>query len=392
MPTTPPPPLPTEVTERWMLREGIAFLNHGSFGAIRREIFDRQTDWRRNIEAEPVEIFARQNKGLLTQAKQSVADFLKMEPDDFGLVTNATEGVNAYLRSLHLKPGDELLSSNHVYNAVRQAMHHVADEHGAEYREFEIRTPVKSAAEIVAAVQNALRDRTKLLVIDHLTSPTALIFPVAEIVTLCAKRGIDVLVDGAHAPGTIDFSVPALGAAAYAGNLHKWACCPKGSAFLWVRRDRQELVHPVTISHHRGEGFVREFDWQGTRDFGAWYTLPDALALMSKLGWDRMRQYNRAMTLWAQAMLAERLGVTPIAPADGSLSGFMATLPLPGRLATMTVEEGAAMQQSLYTDDRIEVPLMFWHGRWHLRVSCQVYNKPEDYERVAAAIERRRRG
>src|SRR5947209_8031131 len=216
MPTQPPPPLPAEVTDNWMLREGVAFLNHGSFGAVRREVFDQQTDWRRYLEAEPVEILARQNKGLIAQAKQSVAAFLKMDVADFGLVTNATEGVNAYLRSLRLKGGDELLASNHVYNAVRQSMRQIADERGAEYREFEIRTPVRDAGEIIAAVQNALRDRTRLLVIDHLTSPTALVFPVAEIVALCAKRGVDVLIDGAHAPGTFDFSVPALGAAAYA--------------------------------------------------------------------------------------------------------------------------------------------------------------------------------
>jgi isopenicillin-N epimerase len=385
----PPAPIAPDIASRFMLRKGIMFLNHGSFGAIPREIFDRQTEWRRRIEAEPVEIIARQNDRLVGVAKQAVGAFLGMSPADFGLVTNATEGVNAYLRSLRLRAGDELLATNHVYNAVRQAMRHVASGAGAEYREFPIATPVKSEEDLIRPIEAALGERTRLLVIDHVTSPTALIFPVAKIVALCEKRGTDVLIDGAHAPGMLDLNVPALRAAAYAGNLHKWSCCAKGAGFLWVRPDRQEFVHPCTVSHFRGEGFAREFDWQGTRDLSAWFTIPDALAYMAKLGWERIRRHNHEMAVWAQEMIAKRLGVTPLAPGDGSLIGSMATLPLPGKLPTMTTAEWTAQQQSLYTDDQIEAPLMFWNERYYLRVSCQVYNRPDDYERVAAAIERR---
>lgn len=370
----------------WMLKDGIAFLNHGSYGAVPRCVLDEQNDWRRRIEAEPVEILGRRCRDLLAAAKIPVGQLLRMRPDDFGFVTNATEAINAVFRCLKISSGDELLTTTHVYNAIRQTMRFTAEHASATYREIDIRTPIYSGQQIMDTILANLSDRTRLLVIDHVTSPTALVFPVEQIVAACGSRGIDVLIDGAHAPGMLDLSVAAINAAYYTGNLHKWACAPKGSAFLWVRPDRQADIHPNIISHHLGQGFGREFDWQGTRDISAFLATPCALDFMGDLGWSEVRRQNHDLAVWAQQMLCEKWNVQPLSLLDGSLLGSMATAQLPAPLCDMAEDAAPRFQQFLYDEHQIEVPVIRWQERWHIRVSCQVYNGPEDYLRLAGAI------
>ena len=389
---TPPAPLAKDLLSQWLLRPDIAFLNHGSFGATPRSVMEEQDQWRRRIEAEPIELLGRREPELIAAAKLPLSELLHMRPQDFGLVTNATEGINAVLNSLHFNPGDELLTTTHVYNAVRQAMRHTALRHGATYREIDVPTPVQSRSEIAQHILDQLSDLTRLLVIDHITSPTALIFPIEEIIAGCKARGVEVMVDGAHAPGMIDLDVPRTGATYYAGNLHKWACAAKGCAFVWIAPHRAADIHPCVVSHLYGQSLSDEFSWQGTRDISAWLALPAALQFMSNLGWERVRAHNHALAVWAHKMLCERFQVPPMSPFDGHLLGATATVALPGRLASMTDDQGKALQQSLYTEDRIEVPLIRWQDTWHLRVSCQVYNHPADYHRLADAIEARARG
>ena len=373
-----------------MLDPRITFLNHGSFGAVPRPVFDAQTEWRRRIEAEPIELISPSRRGteLLEQVKTAVGSFLNMRPDDFGLVTNATDGINAVLRSLRFAPGDELLTTTHVYNAVRQAMKYAAGQQGAAYREVHVPLPVQSSEQIAGIVLGSLSSRTRLLVIDHVTSPTALIFPVQRIAAECAARGVEVLIDGAHAPGMLDLDVPATGATYYAGNLHKWCCAPKGSGFLWVHPSRQRDIHPLIVSHHLGEGFVPEFGWQGTRDLSAWLTIPTALEYMALIGWADIRQHNNRLARWAHTLLAERLQVPLLSPADGSLLGSMATVPLPKPLHSVTEQEAHALQRNIYHKQQLEVPFMKWEGKNYLRVCAQVYNSPEQYERTAELIQR----
>lgn len=371
----------------WMLRENVTFLNHGSFGAMPRAVFEAQNEWRRRVEAEPIEILGRRWPELLAIAKAAVGRWLGMNPSDFGLVTNATEGVNGVLRSLALGRGDELLTTSHVYNAVKQTMRHVADRSGATCREIDLPLPVGSARQVADRIIAGLSSRTRVLVIDHVTSPTALVFPIELIAAECARRNIDVLVDGAHAPGMLELNVPRLGVAYYAGNLHKWACAPKGSAFVWVRPDRQRNIHPTIISHNLGKSFEREFEWQGTRDAGAWLAVPAALGFMAELGWDRVIRHNHEMAVTAHRMLCSRLSTEPISPLDGHLLGSMATVRLPGAMARLTEEQLAVLQQRLYTEYRVEAPLIRWDNGACFRVSCQVYNKPGDYERLADVLE-----
>lgn len=369
-----------------MLKDGISFLNHGSFGATPRAVFEAQNDWRRRIEAEPVEILGRRNAALVETAKEPVGKLLGMSPANFGFVTNATEGINAVLRSLALSPDDELLTTDHVYHAVRQAMRLTARRSGATVREVAVALPVASAGRITDTVLNAISPKTRLLLIDHVTSPTGLVFPVEQIVAECTKRGVDVLIDGAHAPGMVRLDVEKLGATYYAANLHKWVCAPKGSAFVWVRPDRQREVHPTVVSHFLDEGFTREFGWQGTRDISAWLTVPPAIQFMSELGWDRVIDHNHRLASWAHRYLCEKFGVAPLSPLDGSLLGSTASVMLPSPLDRLTLKEVEALQQRMYSEFGFEVPLMRWNDRVMLRVSCQVYNQPEEYERLAATI------
>lgn len=385
----PPKPLREGLAAEWLLKKDIAFLNHGSFGAAPWRVLAEQDEWRRRIEAEPIELLGRRCEALIDEAKAPIGQFLGMNSKDFGLVTNATEGINAVLRSLTFKPGDELTTTTHVYNAVRQAMKNVAArvaEVGATYREIGIPLPATSPKQLADVVLNGLSDHTRLLVIDHVTSPTALVFPVEQITAECARRGIEVIIDGAHVPGMLALDVPEIGAAYYAGNLHKWVCAPKGSAFLWVRPDKQPAVHPCIVSHLLGEGFAREFSWQGTRDISNWLSVPKAIEFMGELGWDLVRAHNHALAVWGQRMLCEHFGVEPISPPDGNMIGSMATVRLPGKLATMSEEVGKTTQHQLYSEFQVEAPLVYWGGQWHVRISCQVYTHPEEIERLADAI------
>ena len=382
----PPPALRAGLRGEWQLAEGLAFLNHGSFGAVPRAVLDVQRAWRDRIEADPIELLGRQCAALINEAKRPVGERFGMRPADFGFVTNATEGVNAVLRSLHLRPGDELLTTDHVYHAVRQTMKLAARRSGATCREIAIPLPAASARALADAVVGGVSDRTRLVVVDHVTSPTGLVFPVGEIVRRCRERGVDVLVDGAHAPGMVPLDVAAIGAAYYAANLHKWCLSPKGTAFVWVSPVHQADVHPTVISHNLDAGFADEFAWQGTRDVSAWLTAPAALAFLAELGWDAVLAHNHAMAVWAHQMLVERWRVEPVSPIDGSLLGSTATVRLPGRLAALDGPGQVTLQQRLHDEFRIEVPMIGWAGGAMLRVSCQAYNAPGEYERLGDVI------
>ena len=382
---TPPAPLFAKLARRWLLTPGVAFLNHGSFGAVPRATFWHQERWRKRVEAEPVEFLSRRYHELMEWSKTAVGRWLAMQNKDFALVANATEGVAAVLSSISLSDGDEIVTTNHVYNAVRQAMRYTARRWGATYREIDVPTPLATPEQIVERVMAGLSQRTKLLVLDHVTSPTALIFPVERIARECASRRVELLIDGAHAPGMVDLDVPRIGATWYTGNLHKWACCPRPAGFLWTRPDCQPQTHPAILSHHYEKDYATEFEWAGTRDPSSWLAAPSALRYMSRIGWERIQSHNRQMTLWARQLLARRWAVETVTSND-QMIGSMAALPLPGRLATLSEDQARRLQHDLYHRHQIEIPTVLWQARWHIRISCQVYNTPEDYERLAAAV------
>jgi len=304
----PPPLLGRAVRHEWPLDWSFLTVNHGSFGATPRVVLAAQQDWRRQLEAQPTRFMHETLPAGLAAAAARLGAFLGADGKDIGLLDNATSGCNAVLRSLQLAADDEVLMLSHGYGAVRNTVRFVTERAGARMTEAAIPFPRPDAEAIVASVSAALTSRTRVAVMDHITSGSALVLPLREIIVACHAAGVPVLVDGAHGPGQVTLDLGALGADWYVGNCHKWLCAPKGSAFLWAAPDRQAGLHPLTISHGFGQGFRAEFDWTGTRDSSACLAIPTALDFHQRLGG------VHATLRWR---LTER-GCSPIASAPRS--------------------------------------------------------------------------
>ena len=367
------------------LDRSYTFLNHGSFGSTPLEVLATQQSIRAELEARPIEMLGRRMQHLLPEARARVAKFVGTDPARLGFVTNATEGVNAFLRSLSWKSGDEVVVIDHVYNAMRQSLRRMAAELGIVLREVIVPLPLRSTTDWIDPIVGAFNQRTRLLLLDHITSPTALVLPAREIVTEARTRGILTLVDGAHAPGSIALDIAAIGADAYTANLHKWVCAPKGCAFLAVSDAFASSVHPLATSHFFEEGFGREFDWQGTRDFSPWLCAPIAIDFFERLGWSRVRAHNHAMACWSQRFLCARWQVEPISPLDGSMLASMAAVRLPDGVQPRFAAP-AELQAELYDRHRIEIPIIDWKEHWHCRVSCHLHTTPDLVDRLAGVV------
>jgi isopenicillin-N epimerase len=374
------------VRQHWTLDPNITYLNHGAFGATPRIVLEAQSEFRAQLEREPVRFFSRELEPLLDEARRTLAAFLGAEPDGLAFVPNATAGVNAVLRSLDLDKFDELLVTTQEYNASRNALDYVAGIAGAKVVVAAVPFPIESPEVVVQRVMEKVTDRTRLVLVDHVISQTALIFPIERIVKELAARGVDTLIDGAHAPGFLPLDLRAIGAAYYAGNLHKWVCAPKGAAFLYVRENRRRSVHPVAISHGANsmradrKRFLLEFDWTGTFDPSAWLSVPAALAFMQAHGgWPEVMRRNRALALLARDLLCDALHIEK--PAPDEMLGAMAAVPLPDG-------PGDPLQDALLFEHGIEVPVMPWPEapKRLLRISAQLYNELADYEKLAGAL------
>jgi isopenicillin-N epimerase len=385
----PPSPFPAEVRSEFSVDRGMVFLNHGSFGAVPRCVRAAQDAWRDRLEADPIEWIGRRIASSLGEVKRELAANFGGEACEYGFVTNATEGVNAVLRSLPIQAGDELICTSHVYFAVKQAMRSRCLETGAILREVSVPLPVRDASELLAPVRQAISERTRLVLIDHVSSATATRFPVEGLRALLPEACL-LLVDGAHAPGGLHLDVGASGAEFYAANLHKWVMAPRGSAFLRVCGAWTPSIHPCVISHFFGEGFEKEFDWQGTRDFSAWLAVPAALGFLKQLGMARVIEHNHRLACWAHQLLVNGLGIEPATPLDGSCLTCMASIRLPDALRRFGRVED--LQADLRARERIEVPVMEWDGAWWLRVSAAIHNLPEHYEVLLRALRSRLAG
>jgi isopenicillin-N epimerase len=383
--------------QHWQLDPSITFLNHGSFGATPRAILELQSDYRARLEAEPVRFMVRELEAMLDASRAALAEFVGAAPDDLAFVPNATFGVNSVLRSLDLDKHDELLVTSHEYNASRNALEFAASLAGAKVIAVDVPFPIDSPDTVVARVMERVTERTRLLLIDHVTSQTALIFPIERIVAELSARGIDTLVDGAHAPGMLPLDLTALGAAYYTANLHKWVCAPKGAAFLYVRRNRRASIHPAVISHGANatrkdrSRFLLEFDWIGTIDPTPWLCVGDTLRYLPTLvdgGWPEIMRRNHDLALRARDLLCSRLGIPHPAPDD--MLGSMAAFPLPPGTAldNSALYGGEPLQDALFERYSIEVPVMPWPHPPNrtLRVSAQLYNTINDYQRLSDAL------
>jgi isopenicillin-N epimerase len=382
--------------QHWLLDPDITFLNHGSFGATPRAVLEKQNELRAQLEREPVRFFVRELEPLLDDARHTVAQFIGADPEGLAFVPNATAGVNAVLRSLDLDKFDELLVTTQEYNACRNTLEYVATLAGAKVVIADIPFPIASADVVIERVLEKVTDRTRLLLIDHVTSQTALIFPIERLVAEMSVRGIDTLVDGAHAPGFLPLDVQSIGAAYYAGNLHKWVCAPKGAGFLAVRENRRASIRPISISHGANSmrrdrsRFLLEFDWTGTFDPTAWLAVPAALRFVGSLtegGWPAIMHRNRDLALRARDLLCTVLEIEK--PAPDTMLGAMAALPLPdGDLSEPPPLYGDPLQDRLLFDHNIEVPIVPWPQppKRLLRVSAQLYNELDDYSKLASAL------
>jgi isopenicillin-N epimerase len=382
--------------EHWILDPAITYLNHGSFGATPRVVLDAQTALREQLEREPVRFLIRELPPLLDAAREEVAAFVGADFEGLAFVPNATAGVNAVLRSLDLDRFDELLVTSHEYNASRNVLDFVAQMSDAKVVVAEIPFPIESPEVVVERVLEKVTDRTRLLLIDHITSQTGILFPIEPIIAALRERGIDTLVDGAHAPGFLPLDVRATGAAYYTGNLHKWVCAPKGAAFLWVRPNRRASIRPAMLSHGANSTrrdrsrYLLEFDFTGTSDPTAWLCVPHALRTVASLvpgGWPEVRERNRTLALRGRDHLCRELGIAP--PAPDEMLGAMAAIPLPDATEPPhPLTETDPLQDALLFEHQIEVPIMLFPRAPQrlLRISAQLYNTIDEYERLAAAL------
>lgn len=382
--------------EYWLLDPRITFLNHGSFGATPVPVLEAQSELRRRLEAEPVRFMVRELEPLLDEARRELASFVGARPDHLAFVPNATAGVNAVLRSLHFRAGDEILTTTQEYNACRNIVDYVCSASGAKAVVADLPFPVTGSDQIVAPLLERVTDRTKLVLLDHVTSQTALVFPVATIAAELARRGIDLLVDGAHAPGMIPLELEALGATWYTANCHKWICAPKGSAFLWARGERRAQIRPVAISHGANSPrtdrsrFLLEFDWTGTFDPTAWLSVPVAIRVLGSLlegGWPELMRRNHELALRGRDLLCSALDIDR--PAPDELLGSMASVPIPDGLAeSAPALYGDPLQDALLERFGIEVPIVPWPAppKRLLRISAQIYDTAAEYEYLCEAL------
>lgn len=391
----PSPRFGRHMLDHWPLDPGVTYLNHGTVGVTPRRVLAAQQALRDEMERQPSRFMLREVSALIGEpggptrlraAAADVAAFVGARPDDLVFVDNATTAINAVFRSLTFNRDDEIVLTDHAYGSTRLIGEFVTRDRGARVRTVALPEPVFSREALITNIVDALGPRTRVLLIDHITSESGLILPVREIASACRERGVLVMVDGAHAPGQIPLDVPALGVDWYAANLHKWAHAPRSSGFLWAAPDRQQRLHPPVISWGLDQGFTSEFDWVGTRDPTAWLASPAGLAFLRDLGVEAIHEHNHGLA-WRAAIELTRLWGTRLGFAEPDIA-CMATLPLPSGLGSAP-DDARHLRDALLDEDGIEVQIHARDGCLWARVSVQVYNEWSDIERFGEAITRR---
>jgi isopenicillin-N epimerase len=366
-----------EVRRHWLLDRDLAHLNHGSFGAVPLRVMIAQGRIRAEAEANPNAFFGRNLAERAEQARISAAGFLRADPGGFAFVRNATTGVNTVLSSVDVRSGDQVLITDHAYGAVRLAAERECRRAGAELVVQPV--PLEGDA-ILEAVVSGVTPRTRLAIVDHIASPTAVVFPVAALVSELRARGVLSLVDAAHAPGMVDVDLAALDPDFWTGNFHKWCCAPRGAGGLFVREEHRADVAPLVASWDVGQGFPRAFGWLGTDDYSAYLAVPKAIEFLEGLGWDGLREHNRTLARLGRRMVAEAIGAREL-----ELGEAMTLVPLPDGVAT-DEDAARALTARIAVEVRCEVAITVWRGRGFVRLSAQAYNAPSEYERLGAGL------
>jgi len=377
----------SSIKANFLLDPSVTFLNHGSFGATPKPVFDEYQRWQLEMELQPVEFLGRRITQLLADSRAELGKYLDTHGDNLVYTQNVTISLNIVARSLKLGSGDEVLTTNHEYGAIDRTWRFLSKEHGFSYVNQPIKTPLSTAENFVEEIWSGVTPRTRVISLSHITSPTAIIFPIKEIVDRARERGIITVLDGAHVPGQISLSLDELGADFYGGNLHKWFLAPKGAGFLYARPEMQHLLKPLVVSWGyesempSGSKFIDHHEWWGTRDHAAFLAVPAAIRFQQDHGWDNVRKTCHEIVAEAQGRVCEITGLPPLHPSHEWFAQ-MTTAPLPLEIDIPT------LKKQLYDQYRIEVPLIEWNGHKLIRISIQGYNTGEDVDKLCRALEK----
>jgi len=369
-----------------MLDTGVTFLNHGSFGAVPKPVFEEYQQWQKDLERQPVEFLGRRITALMGESRKALGMYLGAHADNLIYTQNVTISLNMVAHSLELGPGDEVLSTDHEYGAMDRMWRFLSKERGFQYIQKKINLPITSRNVFVDQFWEGVTPNTRVIFISHITSPTAIIFPVEEIITRAKAAGILTIVDGAHVAGQLDLRLDQLGADFYGGNLHKWLCAPKGAGYLYASPNAQKLIKPLVVSwgyeaiNPSNSPFVDHNEWWGTRDMAAFLTVPAAIRFQEEHGWATVRTICHELLLDTQKRICQLTGIAPLHSQEDIWFRQMAAAPLPGFI------DEYKFQKQLYEEYKIEVPILDWGGKKLIRVSVQGYNSQEDLEKMYEAL------
>ncbi len=374
--------------DQFLLDPQVIFLNHGSYGACPRPVFNTYQAWQRKLERQPVQFLGVELDSYLRQSRQELGGYIHAATDDIVYVRNATLGVNIVARSLRLEPGDEILTSDQEYGACNFVWDFICRKTGAVYRQKSIKLPVTTSDEIFEQFWSGVTPRTKAIFLSHITSPTAITMPVQQICQRARSAGILTLIDGAHAPGQLPLDLSSLDADFYTGNCHKWMLGPKGAGFLYARSEAQNMIEPLIVSwgyqskltKPRESAFIDLLQWTGTYDPAAALTVPDAISFMRTNHWDDVQTTCHDLLRNALERMSDLSGLPPLYPLDSDLYHQMGTIPIP-QVADLDV-----LKCRLYSDFNIEIPIIDWNGHHFLRMSVQGYNSDEDIDAFVRAM------
>ncbi len=374
----------------FLLDPEIHFLNHGSFGACPRPVFETYQAWQRRLERQPVLFLGREHDSLLAESRAALGVYLNADADDLVYIPNATHGVNIIARSLNLKPGDEILTSDHEYGACDFTWDFICGKTGLKYIHQPIHLPVRSQEEIVAQFWAGVTSRTRVIYLSHITSPTALRLPIEPICALAREAGLLTIIDAAHSPGQIPVDMQALGADVVVGNLHKWMLSPKGAAFLYARKEIQPLLEPLIVSWGYGNSpqfgsgsrFIDFFQWTGTKDPAAALAVPDAIKFMKEHNWASVRKECHTLLAQAVEQVCDLVKAPPLYPLHGLFFSQMAIAPLPPDV------DVPILKSRLYDEFKVEVPIIQWQDKKFVRISIQGYNSIEDVDALVTGLGR----
>ena len=374
----------------FLLDPEVVFLNHGSFGATPKPVFEVYQDWQKRLEKQPVKFLGREVTGYLREARASLGKYLNVSSNDLVYVPNATFGVNVVARSLNLSEGDEVLTCDQEYGACNNTWTYLSQQRGFTYKKQAIPLPVSSSQEILDTFWQGVTPQTKVIYLSHITSPTALTLPISKICAKARKEGILTVIDGAHAPGQLELNLTEIDADFYTGNCHKWLCSPKGAAFLYTRKDKQDLIEPLVLSwgwnkeakYSAGSTYLDRYDWLGTHDPAAYLSVPAAIDFQAEHDWPAVRERCHTLLQGALESIEALTGLPTLYPTDSDLYRQLAVAALPA------IEDTDAFKTELYDDYRIEIPLTHYNDEPFVRISVQAYNTAADVDALLRALEK----